>query len=742
MAALQLNGNGIEQKAQDEQSSNLENISHYLIGIYLAIILALCCLAGAISLVLILGLTWPVLLAMAPLGAIFFVATVVGFNRAGHIPSLKQGLHYLMTGINLGANATYTTSGILKLVLVVGLGLATAPVSLPLAICMGLSAVIGFAFGIWERKQKYAENAKLKKILETKQKNRDLLQANVELEENRLLAKLKPDNRAIFEQALKAWEEKTATIKVEEIKSPLTTEPSAKFEKFKAVMDVTTDRFNDLKNYSRNIKMMTSLLPSILLIFFGFSTLNPVLVIAGVALGISFATMNYYRDKWEDEVFTQNSDYNKEIAAVELESALLNEKQVMLEQLSKVNTGEIIEFPERSEAEQAVFSKRFYNPLQKANYEAPTMFGLATFTAVETLLYAGLALAAVIAGIYFSPVTGGASLWVGVGIATYFVFMSAGNLVRRGYKEVKQNAKKDELVAEHEYLKEELDKLKHIKPALEPEQIEIHNYRTSLGSSNYTTYKAASGVKKASKTYTLLNDIVSHGHPIVIGIGIGVLTLNPVFLMFGIIAGGALAYASYKAEQVRIQRDKDLDDLKLMNQAMKTELKRLKAAKQRIEIVTHAQVEIAKKVAKQPCREHEPQEDYGNTAVVAITKTHGDKQAIDFESSEARIAIMDNQPKTTREQLPKPRSCMQPKIPLSRTVEKQGSLADNQQNFWQQTKQCVVKKPFTSQQQTTPAFFKPQMRVVQAMDLAKPCQLETRDLSQENAANYSAAPAA
>ncbi len=685
----------------------------YSLAILLSLLAAMACLAGGIALALTLGFTWPVLIAMAPLGAIFFGSVFLSFKAVGQFATLKKGLHYVMSGINSALNAAYTTSGIVKVGLALGLGLAMGPVGWIIGGCVLFSAVLGFGLGIWERKQKYNENQKLKQIAEKKQLQLQKLRQQINTKQLAFVHSLTPNNQEFVITYINAWENKQQKIFNAIIKQPVAPVKTSSFmaqlpafgrwsgnhaitllqytlllpfsdkkeqtdklrdkwqqkmegfsvkTSLKNTLDSAADKFNQVKNYSRNLKLVASLLPGLLLIVLGVHTLNPVLIVAGAAVAITFATMNHYRDKWEDEIFAQNSEYTKQINKVELETALVNEKQALLEQLEQVHQGEAIDFKTRTSAEQKAFMKKFYNPLAKVQHKTSLMFGLATFTAFETLAYAGIAVAAVIIGIKLAPVTAGASVLIGAGIATFFGAMAVGNLLRRSYKEIKQNTKKNELLAEYDYLKSELEQRKHIKPAVKSGRVKLHNYRSSLGSTNYTAYKAASGIKKVGKSYGLFSGIMHHGHPVIIGIGIGVVTLNPVFLAIGIIVGGALAYSNYKAEQTRIRRDKALDDLKLMNESMQIELKRLKAAEQRIRIVKQAQVEYQAKFSENTCNEQKKASVLQNGQVNISVR---DKIA----NNEPVVRKGDKKPQENSIQLVEPASDMEPTTSQPKTVE-------------------------------------------------------------------------
>lgn len=687
----------------------------YSLAILSGILTAMACLAGGIALALTLGFTWPVLIAMAPLGAIFFGSVFLSLQFVGQFATLKKGAHYVMSGINLALNAAYMVSGIVKVGLALGLGLAGGPVGWVIAGCMLFSAVLGFGLGIWERKQKYNENQTLKRIAEQKQQQLKELRQQVDAQQLDLVHTLTLNNQKFIITYINKWENKQQKIFKEFIKQPVTPIKNSffaaklmafgrwsgnhaisllqytlllpfsdkkeqadklrnkwqqKMENFsvktnlKNSLDSAADKFNQVKNYSRNLKLIASLLPGLLLIVLGIHTLNPVFIVAGVAVAITFATMNHYRDKWEDGVFTQNSEHTKQINKAELETALVSEKQLLLEQLEQIQQGNNIDVKTKTLAEQKAFIKKFYNPLAKVSHKTPVMFGLATFTAFETLAYAGIAVAAVIIGIKLAPITAGTSVLIGAGIATFFGAMAVGNLMRKSYKEIKQNAKKNELLAEYDYLKSQLQQRKHVRTAISLDRVKLHNYRSALGSANYKAYKAASGIKKVGKSYGLFSGIMHHGHPLLIGIGIGVITLNPVFLAVGVVVGGALAYSNYKAEQTRIKRDKALDDLKLMNESMQIELKRLKAAEQRIKIVSQAQIESQAKFSENACNEQRFTKNVTSPAQSTILqkvqtnrgardKVVNNEPVIRWDSDESRKNLI---------QLVKPFSVMEPTV--------------------------------------------------------------------------------
>lgn len=358
----------------------------YSLAILSGILTAMACLAGGIALALTLGFTWPVLIAMAPLGAIFFGSVFLSLQFVGQFATLKKGAHYVMSGINLALNAAYMVSGIVKVGLALGLGLAGGPVGWVIAGCMLFSAVLGFGLGIWERKQKYNENQTLKRIAEQKQQQLKELRQQVDAQQLDLVHTLTLNNQKFIITYINKWENKQQKIFKEFIKQPVTPIKNSffaaklmafgrwsgnhaisllqytlllpfsdkkeqadklrnkwqqKMENFsvktnlKNSLDSAADKFNQVKNYSRNLKLIASLLPGLLLIVLGIHTLNPVFIVAGVAVAITFATMNHYRDKWEDGVFTQNSEHTKQINKAELETALVSEKQLLLEQLEQ-----------------------------------------------------------------------------------------------------------------------------------------------------------------------------------------------------------------------------------------------------------------------------------------------------------------------------------------------------------------------------------------------------------------------
>jgi hypothetical protein len=594
---------------------------------------------------------------MAPLGVIFFASTSGFFRSLAQFPTVKKGLHYVMSGITAAFNAAYTTSGIVKIGLAIGIGLVGGPVGWVIAGCMLASAVIGLTLGVLERKQKYAENSKLKQVVAEKKQTKRCLRARVQENKISLMQNLLPTEKRYLENVIRQWQEQRQWFKANDITltgveqgvAPTNTrtglaragfwlgnagirvleysvllpfsDRKVQADKLRATweqkytdmtfgkqvkssLDWASERFSELKNYSRSIKLIASLLPSLALIVLGIHTLNPVLIVVGVATAITYGTMNHYQNKWEDDVFAENGDLHKKIVKTDLEIALLQEEELLLNQLQKVKSGEAIDFSERTRAEQVSFMRQFRNPLRKVKKPTIIMLGISTSTGCETVIYAGIAIAAAVIGLKLALVTGGLSAVVGLSIAVGFGILAIGNLLRRGYKETKQLHKEKQLEDEHNGLKVALRKYSHLKPAVELDKIEIHNYRSSLGSSNYIAYKAASGLKKTEKSYGLIAQMAQHGHPLLIGIGIGVVTLNPVFLAVGIIVGGILAYGSYKAEQTRLKRDKALEDLSRVNACMKIELKRLQAAEQRMQLVKQAQQEFSKDSTITSCQEH------------------------------------------------------------------------------------------------------------------------------------------
>jgi hypothetical protein len=606
----------------------------YILGSIMAALLAISVAAGIVALFVFLpallplaigigGATLGTLVAtilMAPLGAIFFALTFAFFYSINQIPALRRANHYLASGINNAANNGETIASTTSSSLAIGVSFLPGGQLLHV-ILHGLkyggvliATAVGFVLGMKERQEKYDENSRYQQYRQDEITKRSQQQLKVQAAQTNLLNSAKhPYKRAIIQGYVQRWEKaKQQNFNL----SPGIAAQGAAEEKAATTkgqwLDNLSDYFNITKNYVRNLKLGYKIAFGLIAIpvfilaalkLAGLIVISPVVIptILGVAamaapfIGIVFATMNYYRDKVEDKVFADNKAINKEMLDEKVKLHILYEEELLYKQLAEVNAGQTV--IQNKPLRPTNFRRKYKNPLDKQKYGKKTMYAISTFAGWLTLGFAILAIASTIVAFKFTVLTGGLGLPVlmlSLGVSVLFTGLAVGNLIRRYYKEHKQQASCEEEIAKYERLQHELAEYKEIEPAVRL-RLNAKNERSHTAIENYATYKGAAAAKKMGKMDFSVHDMLHAWHiPNMVTGGISLMnvTIHPI-LIIPVLLALPLMYLSYRFEKIRMKRDTQLDKLKAVNKHMAIELQQRKAAKTRMELVAEAQIKLA-----------------------------------------------------------------------------------------------------------------------------------------------------
>ncbi len=597
----------------------------YISGSLLTALLALGAVAGIAALLVLLppllpmaiggGITLGTLvatLAMAPLGAIFFNLTFAFFHCINQIPTFRKANHYLASGINNAVNngqaVESTTSSLLNLTVSLLPGAFwLKPVLTGIKYGSGLvAAMIGFGLGVKERKEKYRENSRCEQNRWQEERRKLEQQAKVVQAEAKLLQQAQhPYKQVLINAQLQKWRQGNLAAGSNSKDVAIT--------QTRPWLDTLSNKFNTVKNYLRNVKLGYKItfglvtLPVLVLIMLkllGIIAISPLLIptIMGAAamaapfIGMVFATMNYYRDKVEDQVFDDNKSLTKELFADKLALHILYEEEHLHKQLTQITASEIL--TTKTPVKQTNFRRKYKNPLQKLPYGKRAMYGIGTFAGWLSLGFAVFAMMCTLLAFKFTLLTAGIGLPVlvlSLSLSVLFSGLAAGNLLRRGYKEYKQQSACEQETLKYQRLHHELQHYRDVEPAIRL-KLNTKSQRSQVAVENYACYKGIAAAKKVGKVDFSLQDALHAWHIPTTSMSSGISLMNvsvhPLMLI-PVILALPLMYVSYRCEKIRIKRDTALDKLKLVNAHMEIELAQRKAAKTRIELVAEAKTKLA-----------------------------------------------------------------------------------------------------------------------------------------------------